>query len=93
MKKYIEATVSYGFGKKQALRPRYNRAALLEFDFNGEDYELLEKIATELVDGAGVMTSSLDSAEHWKDWRETVRGGMSENGHYDMALFMFCMLN
>ena len=40
MKKYIEATVSYGFGKKQALRPRYNRAALLEFDFNGEDYEV-----------------------------------------------------
>ena len=54
---------------------------------------MLEKVATEVVDGDGVMPSSLDSAEHWKDWRETVMAGMSENGHYDLALFMYCMLN
>ena len=34
---YIKTSLSYG---KKELTPLYSRAALLEFDFNGEDYEV-----------------------------------------------------
>ena len=39
------------------------------------------------------MTEHVDSAEHWKLWRKTVKHGMEESGYYDLAVFMFCMLN
>ena len=38
-KKYIEAT--YRQGTKKIAKPRYNRAALLDFNFDGEDYEVI----------------------------------------------------
>ncbi|XP_063689171.1 uncharacterized protein LOC134822188 [Bolinopsis microptera] len=62
-------------------------------DFDLSDIELLKDIAEKLVDDDGVLTVHADSAEHWKVWRKMVKHGMDESGYYDLAVFMFCMLN
>ncbi|XP_063688307.1 uncharacterized protein LOC134821531 [Bolinopsis microptera] len=62
-------------------------------DFDLSDIELLKDIAEKLVDDDGVLTVHADSAEHWKVWRKMVKHGMEESGYYDLAVFMFCMLN
>ena len=55
--------------------------------------QLLEDIAEKLVDEDGVITEHVDSAEHWQTWREMLKEGMDESGYYDLAVFLFCMLN
>ena len=39
------------------------------------------------------MTQHVDSTEHWKLWRNMVKHSMGASGYYDLAVFMFCMLN
>ena len=55
--------------------------------------QLLKDIAEKLVDADEVLTEHADSAEHWEVWRKMVKHGMEESGYYDLAVFMFCMLN
>ena len=55
--------------------------------------QLLKDVAEKLVDGDKVITEHVDSAEHWEIWRDLVKNGMEESGYYDLAVFMFCMLN
>ena len=55
--------------------------------------QLLKDIAEKLVDDDGVITEHVDSAEHWETWRKMVKEGMDESGYYDLAVFLFCMLN
>ncbi|XP_063675217.1 uncharacterized protein LOC134811979 [Bolinopsis microptera] len=62
-------------------------------DFDLSDIELQKDIAEKLVDDEGVVTEHADSAEHWEVWRKMVKHGMEESGYYDLAVFMFCMLN
>lgn len=70
------------------------RSKLVDFDFNRIDAELLEEVATQLVDTrTQVMSVHLDSPEHWEFWKKTMRASMSEDGYYDLAVFMYCKLN
>ena len=55
--------------------------------------QLLKDVAEKLVDNDSVITDHVDSAEHWEIWRKMVKHGMEESGYYDLAVFMFCMLN
>ena len=55
--------------------------------------QLLKDIAEKLMDGDEAVTEQVDSAEHWQTWREMVKEGMDESGYYDLAVFLFCMLN
>ena len=55
--------------------------------------QLLKDIAEKLVDEDGVITDHVDSAEHWQTWREMLKQGMDESGYYNLAVFLFCMLN
>jgi len=73
------------------LKPVWPR--LGEFDFSGSDVELLRDVAEQLVDGSGVMTTRIDSEEHWESWREMVKSAMRQDLYYDLGVFMFCMLN
>lgn len=71
------------------------RSALMNFDFNKPDFELLADVATQLVDGDGVMTVHIDSPENWEYWKNL--GGKvvepEEADFYNIAAFLFCMLH
>jgi hypothetical protein len=56
---------------------------------------MLRDVAEVLKDGdKGTAAVFLDSADHWTWWREMVkRLNMGEAGYYDIAVFLFCMLN
>ena len=57
--------------------------------------QILKEIAEVMVDGdEGTAAVFLDSADHWDWWRNMVkRLSMSDEGYYDIAVFMFCKLN
>lgn len=93
-------SAAYGFGGGYNLGGGYNfgwkRSGLVDFDgfdFNLSDIELLKDVAEKLVDEDGVITKHVDSAEHWQLWREMVKEGMDASGYYDLAVFLYCMLN
>lgn len=59
------------------------------------DLQILKDVAEVMQDGdEGTAAVFLDSADHWAWWRNMVkRLSMGEEGYYDIAVFMFCMLN
>ncbi|XP_063681205.1 uncharacterized protein LOC134816337 [Bolinopsis microptera] len=86
-------SAGYGFGGGYDFGWKRSLTDFDGFNFNLSDIELLQDVAEKLVDGEQVMTEHVDSAEHWKLWRKMVKHGMEESGYYDLAVFMFCMLN
>lgn len=87
----------YGFCNQRASQTPDDcvfRSTLQDFDFNRVDSELLEEVATQLVDKrTQVMQQHLDSPESWEFWKKTMKESMSESGYFDLAVFMFCRLN
>ena len=57
--------------------------------------QLLKNVSEELLDGDdGKAAVQLDSDAHWDWWRNMVkRISMGDSAYYDIAVFMFCMLN
>jgi len=72
------------------LRPNFRK-----LDFDLSDFEILRDVAEVLKDGdKGTAAVFLDSADHWTWWRKMVkRLNMGEAAYYDIAVFLFCMLN
>ncbi|KAL5268627.1 hypothetical protein ACHWQZ_G002467 [Mnemiopsis leidyi] len=66
-----------------------------KLDFDLSDLELLKNVSEELLDGDdGKAAVQLDSDAHWDWWRNMVkRISMGDSAYYDIAVFMFCMLN
>jgi len=86
----------YGFcNQKASTEPDCRfRSKLIDFNFTRVDADLLEEVATQLVDTrTQVMSVHLDSPENWEFWKKTMRASMSEDGYYDLAVFMYCKLN
>ncbi|XP_063695349.1 uncharacterized protein LOC134826782 [Bolinopsis microptera] len=78
------------------VRPRIGEGSQADFDgidFDLSDIELLKDIAEKLVDDGGIISVHVDSTEHWEVWRKKMKHGMGESAYYDLAVFMFCMLN
>ena len=50
-------------------------------------------MAEKLMDGDTVIHEHVDSAEHREIWGNLLKNGMEDSGYYDLAVFMFCMLN
>jgi len=85
-----------GFGYKVSFGYKVMRSAQFDMvNFDLSDLELLKDVAEILEDGDDPTAPvALDSAEHWTWWRDMVKSlSMGEEGYYDIAVFMFCMLN
>lgn len=89
----------YDFCWNEKNAEKYDRLKITpEFrkvDFSLSDVKILKEIAEVMVDGdEGTAAVFLDSADHWDWWRNMVkRLSMSDEGYYDIAVFMFCKLN
>ena len=66
--------------------------ALQDFDFAGEEKDVVARAAKELVDGDAGTQMPLNSEEGWENWKEGFKN-MQEVGNYELAVFMFCKLN
>jgi len=84
-------TVSYSAGKD---KPSFHRSVSFEgIDFERSDVELLKDVAEKLVDHDIVMVHHIDNPEHWEYWKNFLKLPREEAAYYDIAMFMFCMLN
>ena len=64
---------------------------LYKYQLNVQILEDVAKLMTE----DNTLPAPLDSAEHWTMyWRDMVKSiDFGKSGFYDIALFIFCMLN
>ena len=61
---------------------------------NTRTLQLLRDVAEKLVDGEGVTDDKLDEdPANWALWKESILLPDDYPGNYDLAMFMFCMLN
>ena len=65
---------------------------LEKFDFTGEESEVVDRVARDLVDGDHGMAKHLDSEEGWAYWKQKMEE-MKEIGNYEFAVFMYCTLH
>lgn len=85
-------SASYSAGKDKP--SRFHRSMSFDgIDFDLSDLELLKDVAEKLVDEDHVMEYHIDSAEHWEYWKNILILSSEASAYYDLAMFMFCMLN
>merc|ERR1711931_129009 len=64
---------------------------LEKFDFNGKIEEAKKMVSTELVDGDDGMVP-LTGEDVWEDWKSSMKR-MNTHDEYELAMFLYCMLN
>ena len=80
--------IAYDLSSQKVMAPPVPR----DFIFEGEEEEVVGRVAEQLVDGDQGNEMGLDSEEGWEYWKSGFKG-MSEVGNYEFAVFMFCKLN
>jgi len=65
---------------------------LLNFDFGGDEEDVVERVMNELQDGDKGVEGHLTSEEVWNEWKEGFQS-MDDAGNYQFAVFIYCTLN
>lgn len=69
-----------------------NKQKLYNFDFSGDEDDVVDRVMNELQDGDEGLATHLTDDNGWNIWRE----GLTQMDHYDnrqFAMFIYCMLN
>jgi len=86
--------LSYGLGwsrAKKGTRKDY-MSKLRNFDFNGDEEDVVDRVMTELIDGDKGLQKHLTDVKAWKNWKKGFKR-MDDAGNYQFAMFIYCMLN
>lgn len=65
---------------------------LNNFDFKGDEKDVVERAVKELGDGDQDLIDQLTDEKAWKAWKEGFKK-MDENDNFQFGMFIYCMLN
>jgi len=77
--------------KKDNAQQEYHNK-LMQFDFGGDEEDVVDRAMKELQDGEESTIAPLVDEEGWKVWKEVLTQG-DERVDRQFGMFMYCMLN
>jgi len=77
--------------KKDTAMQEY-REKLMQFDFDGDEEDVVDRAMKELQDGKKGTIDPIEDEEGWKVWKELLVNG-DERMDRQFGMFMYCMLN
>lgn len=67
---------------------------LRQFDFGGDEKDVVRRVASQLIDGDKGLEERLTSEKGWSYWKEGFHNMMKDDtGDRTFGMFMYCMLN
>jgi len=70
------------------------REKVRNFDFSGDEEDVVRRVARELIDGDKGLEVHLTSEEGWSKWKDGFHNmGKDVTGDRTFGMFMYCMLN
>jgi len=88
----IKITISIKWPwKKDSWKEKYHNR-LMQFDFSGDEEDVVDRAMKELQDGVESTIPSLVDEEAWQVWKEVMTPG-DERVDRQFGMFMYCMLN
>jgi len=87
----IKIVIPIRFSKKDSAQKEYHNK-LMQFDFGGDEEDVVDRAMKELQDGEESTIAPLVDEEGWKVWKEVLTQG-DERVDRQFGMFMYCMLN
>jgi len=89
---YDEAEANMEQVRKKDTAMQEYRDKLMQFDFGGDEEDVVDRAMKELQDGKKGTIDPIEDEEGWKVWKELLVNG-DERMDRQFGMFMYCMLN